>query len=339
MRENKTEDVVISSRIRLARNVNDIPFPSRLNDERASLIARNVYDALNTSDSYDLYKMSNISEIDGNVLMEKHLISADLLHNNQFGAAIINESETVSIMINEEDHIREQCILKGFQLREAYDKINAVDDIIAGKLPFAFDAKLGYLTSCPTNLGTGLRASVMMFLPGLTITKNLDSCIGAVSRLNMTIRGVYGEGSEASGYIYQVSNQKTLGVTEREIIESVETSINHIVDAELRAREVLLRNNESELKDRIFRAWGVLTNAYKLPTAEFMQLMAFVKLGVYYDMIKLSDPQRMEKLITEAQPANLINISGKKLEAEERDLYRAAYTAKTLKTLAKQNKG
>ena len=220
-----TDDVVISSRIRLARNVNDIPFPSRLNDERASLIARKVYDSLQAGDSYDLYKMSNISEIDGNVLMEKHLISADLLNNNQFGAAIINESETVSIMINEEDHIREQSILKGFNLKEAYEKINAVDDCIAARIRFAFDPRLGYLTSCPTNLGTGLRASVMMFLPGLSITKNLDSCVNAVSRLNMTVRGVYGEGSDADGFLYQVSNQKTLGVSESEIIQSERRSI------------------------------------------------------------------------------------------------------------------
>ena len=300
-----TDDVVISSRIRLARNVNDIPFPSRLNDERASLIARKVYDSLQAGDSYDLYKMSNISEIDGNVLMEKHLISADLLNNNQFGAAIINESETVSIMINEED------------------------------IRFAFDPRLGYLTSCPTNLGTGLRASVMMFLPGLSITKNLDSCVNAVSRLNMTVRGVYGEGSDADGFLYQVSNQKTLGVSESEIIQSVETSINHIVDTELRAREVLLRNNETELKDRIMRAWGVLTNAYTLSTDEFMRLTAFVKLGVYYGLIRVSDRARLEKLITEAQPANLINISGKQLDAAERDLYRAAYVGKTLRNLGK----
>lgn len=329
------DDVVISSRIRLARNVNDIPFPSRLNDERASLIARKVYDALQANDNYDLYKMSNIGEIDGNVLMEKHLISADLLHNNQFGAAIINESETVSVMINEEDHIREQSILKGLQLREAYQKINAVDDDIAARIQFAFDPQLGYLTSCPTNLGTGLRASVMMFLPGLTITKNLDDCVNAVSRLNMTVRGVYGEGSDADGFIYQVSNQKTLGVSEAEIIESVETSINHIVDAELRSRQALLQHNEVELKDRILRAWGVLTNAYTLSTEEFMRLAAFVKLGVYYDWIHVTDAARLEKLITEAQPANLINISGKKLDAAERDLYRASYVGKVLSGLSK----
>lgn len=332
-----TDEVVISSRIRLARNVSDLPFPSKLNDERASLVARKVYDAVNPTDNYDLYKMSNISEIDGNVLMEKHLISADLLHNNQFGAAIINESETVSIMINEEDHIREQCIMKGFRLTEAYDKINAVDDIISGKIKFAFDPKLGYLTSCPTNLGTGLRASVMMFLPGLTITKSLDSVLSAVSRLSMTVRGVYGEGSDASGYIYQVSNQKTLGVTEAEIIASVETSIKHIVDAELKSRDMLLKSNEAELKDEILRAYGILSCAYKMSCREFMKLAALVKLGGYYKLLKISDRNRLEKLITDVQPANLISICAKKLDADERDVYRAEFVSKIIKNIVSRD--
>ena len=332
-----TDEVVISSRIRLARNVSDLPFPSKLNDERASLVARKVYDAVNPTDNYDLYKMSNISEIDGNVLMEKHLISADLLHNNQFGAAIINESETVSIMINEEDHIREQCIMKGFRLPEAYDKINAVDDVISAKIKFAFDPKLGYLTSCPTNLGTGLRASVMMFLPGLTITKSLDSVLSAVSRLSMTVRGVYGEGSDASGYIYQVSNQKTLGVTEAEIIASVETSIKHIVDAELKSRDMLLKSNEAELKDEILRAYGILSCAYKMSCREFMKLAALVKLGGYYKLLKISDRNRLEKLITDVQPANLISICAKKLDADERDVYRAEFASKIIKNIVSRD--
>ena len=305
---NDIDEVVLSSRIRLARNVSDLPFPSRLNDERASLVARKVYDAVNPTDNYDLYKMSNISDIDGNVLMEKHLISADLLHNNQFGAAIINESETVSIMINEEDHIRAQCILKGLALREAYDKINAVDDVISSKIK-------------------------MMFLPGLTITKSLDAVLGAVSRLNMTVRGVYGEGSDASGYIYQVSNQKTLGVTEGEIIDSVETSIKHIVDAELKSRDMLMKNNEAELKDEILRAYGLLTNAYKMSCREFMKLAALVKLGAYYGLLNISDRARLEKLVTDVQPANLIALCAKKLDADERDVYRAEYASKVLKSI------
>ncbi|MDE6398513.1 MAG: ATP--guanido phosphotransferase, partial [Clostridiales bacterium] len=263
------------------------------------------------------------------------LISSDLLGNKKYGAAIISGDETVSIMVGEEDHIREQCILQGFALTEAYHKINAVDDEISRAVTFAYDPKLGYLTACPTNVGTGMRASAMMFLPGLSITRNLEQCVGAVARLNMTIRGVYGEGSEADGYLYQISNQKTLGVSEQEILSSVQASIAHIAEAELRARDELYKSGESVLKDRIMRAYGVLCHAYMLDSKEFMKLLAYVKLGIYYGLIKVSDAQRMEKLVTDGQPANIMNLSGKPLDGEERDVFRAAYVAKTLKSICK----
>lgn len=328
-------DIVISSRIRLARNVEGLPYPPKLRDDRATLIARKVYDAVNKIDTFDLHRMATISELDANVLKEKHLVSTDLLLSGSSGAAIINESETLSIMVNEEDHIREQCILKGLSLTEAYKKINMVDDAISKELKFAFDPKLGYLTSCPTNIGTGLRASVLMFLPGLSITRNLENCVGAVGRLNMTIRGVYGEGSGADGYLYQISNQMTLGVSEQEILEAVSASIAHIAEAEFQARSELLKADESDMRDKIMRSWGVLCHAYKLETKEFMQLLAMVKLGVYYGFIKVSDVERLEKLVTDGQPANILNLSGKNLESDERDIFRAAFVSKALKTIAK----
>ena len=339
-------DVVVTSRVRLARNADGLPYPYKLNDERALLLAKKVCDAMNKhSDSvtdengdsdYALYRMESIDDIDGEVLREKHLISADLLENKKYGAAIINGSETVSIMVGEEDHIREQCILQGFDLHGAYRKINAVDDDISKSIKFAYDSKLGYLTSCPTNIGTGMRASAMMFLPGLGITRNLEQCVGAVARLNMTIRGVYGEGSDADGYLYQISNQKTLGVSEQEILGSVQASIGHIADAELHAREQLFKENVTAMKDRIFRSYGVLCNAYTLDSKEFMKLFAMVKLGVFYELFKVSDAQRFEKLVTDAQPANILNLSGKPLGEEERDAFRAAYVAKTLKSICKR---
>lgn len=331
-----TDNIVVSSRIRLARNIDGTVFPSKLNDERASLIARKVYEALSPAEEngYDLYKMSKISKMDGGVLMEKHLISTDLLQNSQFGAAIIHEDETVSVMINEEDHVREQVIMKGFKLKEAYKKASKIDDTIAVKLKFAFDPKLGYLTSCPTNIGTGLRASAMMFLPGLSLTGNLEQCIAAVARLNMTVRGVYGEGSGSQGYLYQISNQKTLGVTEEEIISAVEESINHIAESEIKARDILYRTGEAEMKDKILRSWGVLTNCYKVSASEFMQLLAYVKLGVYYGIIKVKDYDRLEKLNVDAQPANIANICGRTFSGDvERDVYRAGYCGKTLRSL------
>ncbi|MDE7394601.1 MAG: ATP--guanido phosphotransferase, partial [Clostridiales bacterium] len=285
--------------------------------------------------AFNLYRMSNISEIDGNVLKEKHLISADLLES-PYGAAIIDDSETRSIMVNEEDHIRAQCILPGFRLLDAYDSVNQLDDVIAGEVTYAYDKKFGYLTACPTNVGTGMRASAMMFLPGLSLTHNLENCVRTVARFNMAIRGVYGEGSEAEGLLYQISNQKTLGVSEHDILSSVQASIGHIADAELHAREALLASGGSELRDKIQRAYGILCNAYKLNTQEFMSLLALVKLGVYYGILKVSDPLRLEKLVTEGQPANVLNLSGKELDAAGRDIFRALYVSKTLKNICKR---
>ena len=340
-------DVVVTTRVRLARNADGLPYPYKLNDDRAVLLARKVYEAVHKraagesaeescGDDYALYRMESISDIDGGVLKEKHLISADLLENKKYGAAIINGNETVSIMVGEEDHVREQCILQGFNLPEAYRKINAIDDAISKSVKFAYDAKLGYLTSCPTNVGTGMRASAMMFLPGLSISRNLEQCVTAAARLNMTIRGVYGEGSESDGYYYQISNQKTLGISEQEILTSVQASIGHIAEAELKAREELYKTNEIALKDRILRSYGVLCHAYTLDSKECMKLLAMVKLGVYYGLLKVSDSQRLEKLVTDAQPANIVNLSGKPLQETERDVFRAAYVGKTLKSICKR---
>ena len=339
---NADGNIVISSRVRLARNVEGLPFPHKLRYERAAVIAKEVYDALAPTGTYNLYRVANSGELDLDVLKETHLISADLLHTDN-GAAIINDSETVSVMINEEDHIREQCILRGLGLEKAYEQINAVDDAIGAKIKYAFDERLGYLTCCPTNVGTGMRASVMLFLPALALTDSIENCVSAVSRLNMTVRGVYGEGSKAEGFIYQVSSCKTLGVGESEIVSSVTKCIDSLVESELMARDRLFHANGAQIRDKVQRAWGLLTNAYSLSTEEFMSLMAFVKLGAYegYGLIELRDADRFEKLITEAQPANIINISGKALDgdmrsvtASQRDILRASYVAKTLKNVA-----
>lgn len=345
--EGNYNDVVVTSRVRLARNIEGLPYPHKLNDDRALLIAKKVYEALDKKassgqaeesyrDGYELYRMESIRDIDGAVLREKHLISSDLLENKKYGAAVINESETVSIMVGEEDHIREQCILRGFALPEAYRIVNGIDDEISKVVKFAYDPKLGYLTGCPTNIGTGMRASAMMFLPGLGITRNLEQCVGAVARLNMTIRGVYGEGSDADGYLYQISNQKTLGVSEQEILTAVQASIGHIAEAELRARKELYETNEIAIKDKILRSYGVLCHAYTMDSKEFMKLLAMVKLGAYYGLIRVTDAQRLEKLVTDGQPANILNLSGKDLDGEARDVFRAAYVGKMLKSICKR---
>jgi len=337
MEKNNLNDIVLSSRIRLARNIEGLNFASKLDLASANMLPRRVYEALGSSDTYLLYRMKDISEIDAHVLKEKHLISEDLILNNQTGAAVINERENVSILVNEEDHVRLQCIERGFSLADAHEIMLAVDNVLKRKINFAHSKKLGYLTACPTNVGTGMRASVMMFLPGLAIFSSLEKCLNAISRLNMTIRGVYGEGSSASGYIFQLSNQKSLGLTSSQIIEAVEASCLHIIDAEFRARESLYKSSPSELKDKIWRAYGVLTNAYSLSSGEFMELFALVKLGIYYGFLKASNIERLDTLLVNAQSYSISSLSGKNLDTDERDFYRASYVAKVLGQITKKN--
>ena len=213
---------VVSTRIRLARNLEGYPFPSHLQGEKqAKEIIRLVSSGLSRLDEFRLYYMDAVSDEQAVCMMENHLISPQLIKNKRFSAALINSEENVSVMINEEDHLREQCIVKGLNLRLAYETMSEIDGQIGVSMKFAFDEQLGYLTACPTNLGTGLRASVMLFLPALTVNGIMPKVIRSISRLGLTVRGVYGEGSEAEGYKYQISNEVTLGVTEEEILSQV----------------------------------------------------------------------------------------------------------------------
>lgn len=328
-------DTIVSTRLRLARNVSGLPFPHKLNEPSARQIADNVQKALMPIDNFVRYDMRNISELDGTVLQEKHLISPDLLRECPFGSVFISADEHISVMVNEEDHIREQVIMPGLALDRAYGVVNKLDDELAKSIDFAYDNRFGYLTSCATNLGTGMRASVMMFLPALTMENMIEGCITDVGRLNMTVRGVYGEGSKADGYLYQVSNQRTLGIKEGDILDSVKGAINHIVDAENRARQ-LLRRDECELKDNIFRAFGILTNAYKLSTGETMRYLALVRLGGYYGYFDITDYGEFQRLITNSQPASMQRFGGSGMSVEERDALRAKYIASGLEKICKR---
>ena len=222
----KNEDfIIVSSRIRLARNLKDYTFPNMLDKDKADEIINLVFNACDNIGNFNNYKLKNLKS---NILLEylyDHLISQDLIDNAENAGVTISTDNTVSIMINEEDIIREQCTLKGLSLKKAYDIINDIDNELSLTLSFAYDSKLGFLTACPTNIGTGIRASVMMFLPALTITKNMEQVINTVSKMGISIRGAYGEGSSATGYLFQISNQNSLGKTEQEIIQNVETTV------------------------------------------------------------------------------------------------------------------
>ncbi len=328
---NNIESTVASSRVRLARNLADHPFPDRLSDPiKAKQIVRTVFEAASGVRSFRLYSMDVITETVAQSLRDDHLISAELAKNKACGAALIAEEEEedplhgkFSVMINEEDHLREQYIVKGLNLSLAYLKISAVDDELSKKLRFAFDAQLGYLTACPTNLGTGLRASVMLFLPGLTRMKKMSRLIREISRLGHTVRGVYGEGSAAEGYMYQISNEVTLGVDEDYILSEVQRAVLEIVNLESHARKELLASKPTEIRDQCCRAYGILANCERVSFKEFLRLISDVKLGVALGFLETENFGAMDDFIAGMRPSNLDLLRDEPFDPVERDLFRA----------------
>ena len=320
-----SDGTVVSTRIRLARNLEGYPFPSHLkNEKQAKEIIRLVSCALARLDEFSLYYMDAISGEQAVSLMENHLISPKLLKNKHLSAALINTEESVSIMINEEDHLREQCIVKGLDLRFAYETMSEIDSRIAGSMKFAYDEQFGFLTACPTNLGTGLRASVMQFLPALTINGVMPKLIRSISRLGLTVRGVYGEGSDAEGYKYQISNEVTLGVTEEEILNQVEEVVKKVCELEAAERRTLLNGpNAIEVQDECLRAYGILTNCAKISAREFIKLTAKVKLGACLGFIDIPDVSLIDDLVVKLSPSNIAATASQQFTALERDIYRA----------------
>ena len=330
-----TLGAVMSSRIRLARNINGFAFPARLrSNKQAKEIIRSVSSAVNKVDEFRLYYMDGITDEDAQSLVENHLISPALLRRPTFSAALINEEGNISIMINEEDHLREQCIVKGLALESAYEKMSEKDTLIGRSIPFAYDERLGYLTACPTNLGTGLRASVMMFLPAIAIGGMMPRVIQSATRLGLTVRGAYGEGSSATGYTFQISNEVTLGVTEGEILSQVTAVVNKIVEMEASERERLKRGSASiAIKDKCLRAYGVLSNCALMSSEEFVKLCADLKLAACLGYVSVTDITAIDDLTVKMKPANVNISAGRKLTSDERDAYRAHYASKEIKKI------
>ena len=328
------QGTVVSSRIRLARNLNGYPFPERLkSDKQAKEIIRSVSSAINKVDEFRLFYMDSISDDDALNLVENHLISPALLKKPARSAALINEAGNVSIMINEEDHLREQCIQSGLSLRSSYAIMSAKDSLIARSIAFAYDEQLGYLTACPTNLGTGLRASVMMFLPALAIGGLMPELVSRARRNGLTIRGAYGEGSSAEGYTYQLSNEVTLGVSEEEILTQVEEAVSKVEELEAVERKNLRNGaNGLALKDKCLRAYGILTNCALMPSEEFSSLCADLKLAACLGYLNC-DTTRIDELTIKMKPYNLNVLAGRKLTSEERDSYRAQYASNRIKSI------
>lgn len=321
-------DIVISSRIRMARNIESISFPHYLSEEKSKEIIDTVYKTIAAGNSslekeFDLIKMKESNLIDRLNYVEKHLISPALARNTVGGAALINKEETISIMINEEDHIRIQCLLPGLQLDKCLDIGNKIDDLLEENIKYTFDEDLGYLTSCPTNVGTGIRASVMVHLPALSLTGYINGVVHIASKIGLAVRGIYGEGTQYLGNMYQISNQVTLGASEKEIVSNLKNVTLQVIQNERAAREHLLKTKSIELEDKVFRSYGALKNARLLTSNEAMQLISDVKLGVNLDLIKEVSTEKLNELIVIIQPGYLQKYFKSELNGIERDIKRA----------------
>jgi protein arginine kinase len=330
-------DIVISSRIRIARNLEGVPFPGFFKEHDFDKVFHGVRLALNNEELKNTYKdldfkiIKEIPIVDQQLLVEKHLISLQHLERTEEKALIISKEEDISIMVNEEDHLRIQSILPGLQLCEAWEKASIIDDLLEGSLNFAFHEQFGYLTACPTNTGTGLRASVMLHLPALVLTKQINRIINAISQIGLTVRGLYGEGTAAIGNIFQISNQITLGQSEIEIIEKLTAITKEIIEQERNARNNIYNQIREQLEDKVFRAYGVLKYARLISAEEIMNLLSDIRLGVDLGIIKNISLGVINELMIISRPAYLEKIEENKVE--DRDVLRASIVRNILEQL------
>ncbi len=324
-----TQTVVLSSRVRLARNLKGLPFPNSMTAAQVQELIEKVDGAINGNKDFLLLKMKELPPRERQMLVERHLISPDLARSA--GAALINKDETLSIMIGEEDHLRIQCMLAGEQLEKADELCAALDNALSRQLEYAFDQDLGYLTACPTNVGTGMRASMMVHLPALALAGQAEALLNAVSKLGYAIRGLYGEGSDAVGHIYQISNQMTLGMLEEDIIANLKATVRRVIDRENEVRKALYESNRMEVEDIVFRSLGILKYARKLDTREAMEHISNLKLGVGLDMLPDLKDATLNRLLITIQSASLQQRAGQALGDAQRDAARAKLLREELK--------
>ncbi|KQO12174.1 ATP--guanido phosphotransferase [Paenibacillus sp. Leaf72] len=330
-------DIVISSRIRIARNLNHHPFPLLATKEQSlevmeQLAAIGASGKLEPIGHFDTIVLSDLTELEKRVLVEKHLISPNLANESRGGAFILSDNESVSIMINEEDHLRIQCLYPGFQIQEAWTLANRIDDIFEAETEYAFDEKRGYLTTCPTNVGTGIRVSIMVHLPALVLSSQINRILQAVTQVGLAVRGLYGEGSEALGNVFQISNQITLGQSEPEIIENLYSVAKQIIEHEKAARIRLLAESKLRIEDRVKRSYGILSYAAIMDTKEAAQRLSDVRLGVDLGLLDNITPQVMNELMIMTQPGFLQQVFKETMNAEQRDYRRAELIRKQLRS-------
>ncbi|NQS99590.1 MAG: protein arginine kinase [Candidatus Omnitrophica bacterium] len=327
-------NIVISSRVRLARNFKQIPFShwaSKQQKEEVLKKAKQAVESSNHTKGSLFLQMADLDNLDKQFLIERHLISKEHALRANSKAVVIGDKEILSIMINEEDHLRIQLMQSGFNLDEGWQIIKKIDEEFEKRLHFAYSPSWGYLTACPTNTGTGLRASVMLHLPALVMTKQINKVLQAITKLNLTARGFYGEGTEASGNFYQISNQVTLGHSEEDILDNIERIIKQVIGHEQNARKALFDQDRARIQDRIWRAYATLKNAHIITSKEAVDLFSSVRLGIDIGIFKEDlDVQTINKTFIFIQPAHLQKIEGKALSPQERDIKRAELIRKEL---------
>lgn len=335
-------DIVISSRVRLARNLTDFPFIARTNEadrEQIEQILHARIEALrsagkipSTSSENELHyvDVGGLEDVDRQFLVERQLISREHADAEGARAVVIDSGERFSVMINEEDHLRIQVMHSGLDLEAAWKEINEIDDLLEEQVTYAYNDRLGYLTACPTNVGTGIRVSVMLHLPALVITRQIDKVFRSLQKINLAVRGLYGEGSQAMGDFYQISNQVTLGMTEEELLAKVADVVPVLLDYERQARDFLIRESQETLHDRVSRAFGILRTAQTISSEETLHLLSSVRMGVNLGLISDVEIPVVNKLFVHTQPAHLQKLAGMELDQSDRNIERATYLRRHL---------
>jgi protein arginine kinase len=318
--------IVLSSRVRLARNLKGMAFPGWAKKPeriKALDVIRPAIESLRQMNGGYSESMDNLTALDKQILVERHLISREHAAKNAGSGLVLNKEESLCVMINEEDHLRMQSLRPGLQIKEAWQSIDQIDSVLEKKVEYAFSPVLGYLTACPTNLGTGIRVSAMLHLPALVLSEQINQIIQAVNKLGLAVRGLYGEGTEALGNVFQVSNQMTLGEMETDIVERLNKVLAQLIEHEENARASLLENKPKVIFNQIGRAYGILANAHSISSKETMNLLSLLRMGVDIGLFPGTERSLVDELFLITQPAHLQKRYSEKLSAEERDLLRA----------------
>lgn len=319
-------ELVLSSRIRLARNLHKHKFVRIASKEEKLEIYQSVVKAVEQSPSLaqcTVVDLESQSDLETLFWVERHLVSPDMQQQDGKRALVVDPEQSVGIMVNEEDHLRLQCMQPGFNPDTAWEQINRIDNELSEALEYAYTDRWGFLTACPTNAGTGIRVSALIHLPGLVLTKSIDKVVQGINQLGLNVRGFYGEGTDVLGNLFQISNHTTLGKTEEDIVETLDKVIQQIVGYEREACATLLKDARSQVEDKVWRAYGLLKNARLMNSSEFMSISSAVRLGIALEIIQGIDLKTLNELMTQLQPAHLQILEKKEMDPTERDLLRA----------------